>query len=128
MTRASRLIVATAGLLGALAVVLGAFGAHALRSVLDDKALAVWQTGVDYHFRHVLALLAVGLLVRAQATRTAAFAATAFVLGIALFSGSLYALALGAPRFFGAITPLGGVAFIAGWLALAWEAWRSGRS
>lgn len=120
----SRPILVTAALLGALAVVLGAFGAHALRDALDEKSLAIWQTAVDYQFRHVLALLAAGLLARAQANRAIAIAAIAFVAGIVLFSGSLYALALGAPRFVGAITPLGGAAFIAGWLALAWSALR----
>lgn len=122
MTRTSRSILAVAGLLGALAVVFGAFGAHALRNVLDDKAIATWQTGVDYQFRHVLALLAVGLLARIRPTRAAKVAAGAFVLGIVLFSGSLYVLAFGAPRFVGMITPLGGLAFIAGWIALAWAA------
>lgn len=117
-----RPILVAASLLGALAVVLGAFGAHALRSSLDEKSLAIWQTAVDYQFRHVLALLAAGLLARAQARRATGVAAIAFVVGIVLFSGSLYALALGAPRWFGAITPLGGVAFIVGWLALAWGA------
>lgn len=121
---ASRPILVTAALLGALAVALGAFGAHALRDALDERSLAVWQTGVDYQFRHVLALLAAGLLARARASRAVAFAAVAFVAGIALFSGSLYALALGAPRWIGAVTPLGGAAFIAGWLALAWSALR----
>lgn len=124
----SRPILVTAALLGALAVVLGAFGAHALRDALDEKSLAIWQTAVDYQFRHVLALLAAGLLARAQANRAIAIAAIAFVAGIVLFSGSLYALALGAPRFVGAITPLGGAAFIAGWLALAWSALRRGDS
>lgn len=120
----SRPILVTAALLGALAVVLGAFGAHALRDALDEKSLAIWQTAVDYQFRHVLALLAAGLLARAQANRAITFVAVAFVVGIVLFSGSLYALALGAPRFVGAITPLGGAAFIAGWLALAWSVLR----
>lgn len=123
-SRSSRPILVTAALLGALAVVLGAFGAHALRETLGEKSLAVWQTAVDYQFRHVLALLAVGLLARAQASRATNLAAIAFVIGIALFSGSLYALALGAPRGVGAITPLGGAAFIAGWLALAWSVFR----
>lgn len=120
MTIASRRILASAAWLGALAVALGAFGAHALRTMLDDKAIAIWQTGVDYQFRHVLALLAVGFLVRVRTTRAATVAACAFVLGIVLFSGSLYALALGMPRAIGAITPLGGLCFIGGWLALAW--------
>lgn len=125
-SRSSRFVLVTASLLGALAVVLGAFGAHALRNVLDDKSLAIWQTAVDYQFRHVLALLAVGLLARAPATRATSVAAIAFVIGIVLFSGSLYALAFGAPRAIGVITPLGGVALIAGWLALAWAVLRRG--
>jgi uncharacterized membrane protein YgdD (TMEM256/DUF423 family) len=120
----SRAILTAAAVLGALAVVLGAFGAHALREALDERSLAVWQTAVDYQFRHVLALLAAGLLARMSASRATTFAAVAFLTGIVLFSGSLYALALGAPRLLGAITPLGGVAFIAGWLALAWSAFR----
>lgn len=120
----SRPILVAAALLGALAVVLGAFGAHALRESLDERSLAIWQTGVDYQFRHVLALLAAGLLARIRASRATMLAAVAFLIGIALFSGSLYALALGAPRAVGAITPIGGVAFIAGWLALAWSAFR----
>lgn len=120
----SRPILVAAALLGALAVVLGAFGAHALRESLDERSLAIWQTGVDYQFRHVLALLAAGLLARTRASRATMLAAVAFLIGIALFSGSLYALALGAPRAVGAITPIGGVAFIAGWLALAWSAFR----
>lgn len=121
-SRSVRPILAVAALFGALAVALGAFGAHALRGLLDEKSLAVWQTAVDYQFRHVLALLAAGLLARAQAARGTTLAAVAFVLGIVLFSGSLYALALGAPHWIGAITPLGGAAFIAGWLALGWAA------
>ncbi|MEP7044041.1 MAG: DUF423 domain-containing protein [Dokdonella sp.] len=114
---------------GAVAVALGAFGAHALRSALDERALATWHTAVDYQFWHALALLAVGLLTRAtstgeSSTRASKIAAVAFVVGIALFCGSLYALALGAPHIVGVITPLGGVALIAGWLALAVHAVR----
>lgn len=112
-------------LAGAAAVVLGAFGAHALRSALDERALATWRIAVDYQFWHALALLATALLARARAARSLRFAGFAFALGIVLFSGSLYALALGAPRVVGAVTPLGGVAFTAGWLALAIHAWRS---
>ena len=105
------------GLVGASAVVFGAFGAHALRGHLDDAALATWHTGVEYHFWHALALYAgvLGLpLGRARHTALLLFGA-----GIVLFSGSLYALALGAPRWVGVITPLGGVAFIVGWIAAA---------
>ncbi|KJV30976.1 DUF423 domain-containing protein [Luteibacter yeojuensis] len=106
-----------AGFAGATAVAFGAFGAHALRGKVDDTALAVWHTAVEYHFWHALALFAgiMGL----PAGRARRVALTLFGVGIVLFSGSLYALALGAPRWTGAITPLGGVAFMAGWVAAA---------
>lgn len=113
-----------AALAGALAVVLGAFGAHALRASLDEGALATWHTAVDYQFWHALALLVVGCIARDRATRALRAAAIAFVAGIVLFCGSLYALALGGPRAIGAITPIGGLALIAGWIALAIHAWR----
>jgi uncharacterized membrane protein YgdD (TMEM256/DUF423 family) len=103
---------------GGTAVALGAFAAHALRTTLDGPALATWQTGVDYQFRHALALLVVGLLARGQAGRGLGAAAIAFGLGIVLFCASLYALALGAPRWLGAVTPIGGLCFLAGWSLL----------
>jgi uncharacterized membrane protein YgdD (TMEM256/DUF423 family) len=103
------------GLAGASAVMLGAFGAHALRSVLDAQGSELWHTAVSYHFWHALALMLAAFAGPGRARRVAL---TAFPLGIVVFSGSLYALALGAPRWFGAITPLGGVSFIVGWLAL----------
>ncbi|MEO6926606.1 MAG: DUF423 domain-containing protein [Rhodanobacter sp.] len=103
------------GLAGASAVLLGAFGAHALREVLDPKQHELWHTAVDYHVWHALALvLAVGL----GHGRSRRVAVIAFALGIVLFSGSLYALALGAPRWTGIITPFGGLAFVVGWIAL----------
>jgi uncharacterized membrane protein YgdD (TMEM256/DUF423 family) len=103
------------GAAGASAVLLGAFGAHALQKALDARSLELWHTAVSYHLWHALALvLAVGL--GAGRARRAAIAA--FALGIVLFSGSLYALALGAPRWTGIITPFGGLAFIVGWIAL----------
>jgi uncharacterized membrane protein YgdD (TMEM256/DUF423 family) len=108
------------GALGmALAVAFGAFGAHALKARLAPDMLDVWRTGVTYHAWHALALLAVGLLML-QIPGSAALrgAAWLFVAGIVLFAGSLYALALGAPKGMGAITPFGGLAFIAGWLAI----------
>jgi uncharacterized membrane protein YgdD (TMEM256/DUF423 family) len=104
-----------AGVAGASAVLLGAFGAHALQKVLDTRTLELWHTAVNYHVWHALALvLAVGL----GAGRSRRVAIAAFALGIVLFSGSLYALALGAPRWAGIITPFGGLAFIVGWVAL----------
>lgn len=104
------------GAAGASAVLLGAFGAHALRGALDPAAREVWHTASQYHFWHALALAVASLAPPGRARRVAL---AAFGVGIVLFSGSLYALALGAPRWCGAITPLGGVAFVAGWLATA---------
>lgn len=104
-----------AGLAGASAVLLGAFGAHGLRHVLDPAQRELWRTAVEYHAWHALALV---LAVAAGHGRAGRFAVFAFASGIVLFSGSLYALALGAPRGMGIVTPFGGVAFVAGWLAL----------
>lgn len=120
----ARISIGAGAIAGAVAVALGAFGAHALRGMLDVVALATWHTAVDYQFWHALALVATGLLLQRRDDRALKVAAFAFALGIVLFCVSLYALALGAPRWIGAITPLGGVAFIAGWLALALHARR----
>ena len=121
----ARLALVVASLAMALAVALGAFGAHALKARLAPDMLAIWQTGVTYHAWHALALMALGLLMLHAPDHAALrIAAWLFVAGIVLFAGSLYALALGAPRVTGAITPLGGVAFIAGWIAVAAAAWR----
>lgn len=108
-------IVATAGV---SAVLLGAFGAHALNGRLDAQALSVWHTAVDYQFWHALALALALAAFAAPPGRARDVALRAFGLGIVLFCGSLYALALGAPHWIGAITPLGGLAFIIGWVAL----------
>lgn len=103
------------GLAGASAVLLGAFGAHALRDALDVRGSELWHTAVSYHFWHALALAIAAMVATGRPRR---IAIPAFAIGIVVFCGSLYALALGAPRWFGAITPLGGVAFIVGWIAL----------
>ena len=104
-----------AGVAGGLGVLLGAFGAHGLKTVVTDPhLLEVWDTGARYHLLHALALCAVA----AHPARPRA-AGVLFVVGIALFSGSLYAVALSGVGLFGAITPFGGVAFIGGWVALA---------
>jgi uncharacterized membrane protein YgdD (TMEM256/DUF423 family) len=123
----TRVVIAIAALLGAVAVLLGAFGAHALRDTLDERALAIWHTAVEYQFWHVLAAVAVALLARDGASTCLRIAAIAFVAGIVLFCGSLYALALGGPRIVGVITPFGGVAFVVGWIALAIHAWTDRR-
>ncbi|MEO8802067.1 MAG: DUF423 domain-containing protein, partial [Rudaea sp.] len=108
---------AVAAILGAAAVALGAFGAHALRDTLDANSMQVWHTAVEYQFWHVLALLAVATLAGDSKALAWRIAAIAFVAGIVAFCGSLYALALGAPHNIGAITPLGGLCFIVGWLS-----------
>lgn len=108
---------------GAIAVMLGAFGAHALRSSLSPERLATFETGVRYEMYHALALLAVSLAAAREGTSGwMAAAGIFFVLGTLLFSGSLYLLAATKARWLGAITPLGGIAFIAGWLLLALSA------
>lgn len=114
----------TGALLLACAVGLGAFGAHALKGRLDTYALDVYHTAVLYHFLHALGILAIAALARSGAITagTQSLAAALLLAGIVLFSGSLYALALTGIRVLGAVTPLGGVAFIAGWLVLAWQA------
>ena len=102
---------------GFLAVALGAFGAHGLRSRASEEAIGWWNTGAHYQLAHALALVLVGLL-KLQAGR-GDLAGWAFLLGSLLFSGTLYAMALGAPRFLGAITPIGGTGLLAGWILLA---------
>ena len=120
----------TFGILGsvnaALAVILGAFGAHALKARLSPELLAVYQTGVQYHFYHGLGLLLVAALA-SYAPRSIALKWSGVVMqvGILLFSVSLYALSLSGIRWIGAITPFGGLAFIAAWVLLALAMWRS---
>lgn len=122
----ARLALTLASLLLAIAVALGAFGAHALRSRLAPDLQAVWQTAVQYHAWHALGLFGVGLfLMHRPDASLAGWSAWLFVAGIVLFSGSLYALALTGTRALGAVTPIGGAAFIAGWLAFAWAVWRA---
>jgi len=126
MPASARLVVVAAALLGALGVLLGAFGAHGLKQRLSTELLALWQTAVQYHLWHALAMLAVGLLLLHLPQHPWLRAAGAlFPAGIVLFSGSLYVLALGAPRALGAFTPLGGLALIAGWVCVAVAALRA---
>ena len=115
--RATRLGLA-AGVSGFLAVAAGAFGAHALRARLDPAMLAVFETGARYHLIHALAMLAAAWAVDRTRRTPAATAGWLFLAGTVLFSGSLYALALSGIGVLGAITPLGGVCFLAGWLCL----------
>ena len=114
-----RYLLTLAAASGFLAVGLGAFGAHALRGSLDARAMGVYDTAVLYHFVHTLALLAVALLCRLRNPRRALVGAgLAFALGVVLFSGSLYALAVTGTGWLGIVTPFGGVAFLVGWLLL----------
>jgi uncharacterized membrane protein YgdD (TMEM256/DUF423 family) len=110
---------AFAALNGALAVALGAFAAHGLKARLNPELLAVFDTGARYHLIHAVAMALAALASGHLAPRPAKFAAALFGAGILLFCGSLYLLALTGVRSFGFVTPFGGVAFIAGWLALA---------
>jgi uncharacterized membrane protein YgdD (TMEM256/DUF423 family) len=119
------MIYATLGAIsGLLSVLLGAFGAHALKDRLAPDLLAVFETGVRYQFYHALALLAVAWAIDRGGGTPARAAGLLFVIGTVIFSGSLYALALSGLRWLGAVTPLGGVAFLAGWLLLALAFWR----
>jgi uncharacterized membrane protein YgdD (TMEM256/DUF423 family) len=116
MATGARIFLATGGVAAILAVALGAFGAHALKSRLAPEMLAVWHTGIEYHLFHSLGLVAAGL-VAAQLPESSLirWAGWAMLAGIFLFSGSLYALALSGERWVGAITPIGGLAFLAAW-------------
>lgn len=127
MTRVDHAVLVLAAVFGALAELSGAFGAHALKSVLDANLMQVYQTSANYHLAHALVLGLVGLLLRQPgntelAQRWFRRAALLFLFGLLLFCGSLYALSLTGLRWLGMITPLGGVCFIAAWLALAFGA------
>ena len=112
-----------AGIFGAIGVGLGALGAHALEPFLAEKGMAhAWDTAARYHMIHAIALLAIAVWRRSDrgaAARRAGWAAWCWTAGIVLFSGSLYGLALGGPRWLGPITPLGGIALMAGWVCVA---------
>jgi uncharacterized membrane protein YgdD (TMEM256/DUF423 family) len=120
MPASAKLFLALGAVLAACGVALGAFGAHALKTRLAPDQLSLWNTATQYLFWHALGVLAVGLacipLPEAAWLRAAG---ALLVAGIVLFSGSLYLLALGAPKLLGAVTPFGGLALIVGWLALA---------
>ncbi len=125
-TQASRRILAAAGLLLAAATILGALAAHALQTRLPPERLGIFDTAVRYQFYHALGLLAIGLAARAGPGPLLGRAAALVVAGIVLFSGSLYALALGAPRGIGIVTPIGGLCLIAAWILFAVGALRGG--
>ncbi len=111
----------------ALAVVFGAFGAHGLRDILDPYSMTVYEKGVYYHFFHALGMLAIPLLAKAGMVTDgpAKWAHRLLGIGVLFFSGSLYVLALTGVTMMGAVAPIGGTAFIAGWMALAWASMQS---
>lgn len=119
-----RLFAMFGAVFGAMSVACGAFGAHALRNKvtsgeLEPRLLEVWHTAAEYQMSHALALLAVAWLISQVDTTAATVSGWAFVAGTLIFCGSLYAMTLTGIRVLGAITPIGGVAFIVGWIALA---------
>ena len=127
-----RALLTAAAVLGFLGVALGAFGAHALADVLaEGQRLAWWQTATLYHLTHALAAFAAGLYAGWRGSRLAAVAGWCFVVGVVIFSGSLYALATSAAwagaeqRWLGAVTPLGGGLMLVGWAVLAGAGWRT---
>lgn len=118
-----RKLMAWGAILAMLSVAFGAFGAHMLKNAISEEDLQVYQTGVHYHMIHALGLILISLAIGqwGESSRLK-WASRLLCLGIILFSGSLYALSLSGVSILGAITPLGGVCFLAGWLCLAWEA------
>jgi len=116
----ARLFLAIASILGALSVAGGAFGAHALKGKLTESALNSFETGIRYQMYHAIALLLIALLIT-QYPNVKGFVTTGwcFVVGVILFSGSLYGLSLAGIKALGPVTPLGGLAFIAGWISVA---------
>jgi uncharacterized membrane protein YgdD (TMEM256/DUF423 family) len=113
------------GLFGFLGVALGAFGAHTLKGRLSPEDLAIFETGVRYQMYHSLALLLIAVLVSKGTHGARALIGWGFSVGILVFSGSLYALVLTGERWLGAVTPIGGVAFLIGWGALVWTMFKN---
>jgi uncharacterized membrane protein YgdD (TMEM256/DUF423 family) len=118
--------VITGAMLAAVAVAAGAFGAHALQARLTPDRLTTWETAARYHMYHALALVVLGAIAARWPVSLLNLAGWLFIAGIVVFSGTVYALALGAPRWLGAVTPLGGVMLIAGWIVLAVAIARAG--
>ncbi|GET22369.1 DUF423 domain-containing protein [Prolixibacter denitrificans] len=120
----SKSILMTGAVLMALAVILGAFGAHALKSRLATDMMQVYHTGVQYQFYHALGILIIGVLYLHYPSGTLSWSAILMTIGIALFSGSLYLLAVTGIKWLGAITPLGGTSFIVAWILFFIAVWK----
>ena len=129
MRSMSKIIFSIGSILAGLGVVAGAFASHGLKGYLTESALYIWQTGVKYQMYHSLALLLVAMVMRLETSvsRCLNLTAIAFVLGIFLFSGSLYSLSLSNIRWLGIITPVGGIAFIIGWFCFAIYPWQQSK-
>jgi uncharacterized membrane protein YgdD (TMEM256/DUF423 family) len=125
MNPTAKIFLSLGSISGALAVMIGAFGAHGLKGQLCDQMLAIYKTGVEYHFYHTLALLGIGLLALNYESKLLTASGWSMVAGIIIFSGSLYALSISGVKILGAITPIGGLCFIAGWVLLALAVWKS---
>lgn len=120
-------VAAIGAVLGFVGVAAGAMGAHALRDRIDPGALEWWKTGAQYTLVHAVMIAALGVSGAVDRVRIWGTAAVAFVIGVAIFGGTLFAMALGGPRWLGAVTPLGGLSLLAGWAALALGAWQARR-
>jgi uncharacterized membrane protein YgdD (TMEM256/DUF423 family) len=120
-----RLLYVAGAVAGFLAVAMGAFAAHGLKARLTPEMLGVFETGARYQMYHAFALFVAAWGCARWRTRTFSAAGSLFAAGIVLFSGSLYALALSGQKWLGAITPVGGLAFLAGWACLGWGAWHA---
>ncbi len=120
----SKTILMTASVVLTLAVIIGAFGAHGLKSHLSNEMMQVYKTGVEYHFYHALGLLLIGVLSVSMPSGLLNWSAIFLTLGIILFSGSLYIMAITGIKWLGAITPLGGLSFITGWIILFVAVWK----
>ena len=119
-----RFFFVAASLFGFLAVALGAFGSHGLKAFLDANLLVTFETGVRYQMYHSFALLTVALAYTKWPGKGLIISGWMFIIGIVLFSGSLYVLSLSGMRSLGMITPFGGLALLAGWLCMAWSVWK----
>lgn len=121
----TQIFLSLAAILGGLSVAAGAFGSHALRETISERSLEIFEVGARYQMYHALALLVVALLLGGIESPPPTLLASGwlFIIGIVIFSGSLYALSLSGVKSLGAIAPIGGAAFIAGWGALAFAAW-----
>ncbi len=121
----ARLMIGAGALFAFVGVALGAFAAHILKQKLSPDLFAIFEVGVRYQIYHALALFVVAWMISSVPQMGVQIAGYCFIAGIVIFSGSLYVLSLTGIRWFGAVTPVGGLSFLAGWLWLAWAAWKS---